>query len=134
MKLKHRLLAVIPTLLVTGVLAAFASAATPVNVAFVGADLVDPYYLTMKCGAFDAAKKYNVKLSWQGTNGVDFQPDGQRRCLFVKREPRLEQPRVRQQREQRADVRDREEPVWLRYRRLAGLHRRMCGPSVPRLK
>ncbi len=75
MKLKHRLLAVIPTLLVTGVLAAFASAATPVNVAFVGADLVDPYYLTMKCGAFDAAKKYDVKLSWQGTNGVNFQPE-----------------------------------------------------------
>jgi ribose transport system substrate-binding protein len=59
-------------------LASFVSAtAAPkkVTIAFVGADLPDPFYLTMKCGAFAAAKKFNVDLSWQGTDGVDFAPE-----------------------------------------------------------
>jgi ribose transport system substrate-binding protein len=43
--------------------------------AFVGADLPDPFYLTMKCGAYAAAKQFKVNLSWQGTNGVDFAPE-----------------------------------------------------------
>ena len=66
--------------LATVVLVAAASigtAATPkkVTVAYVGADLVDPYYKTQKCGAFAAAKKFNVNLSWNGIDGVDFAPE-----------------------------------------------------------
>jgi ribose transport system substrate-binding protein len=56
--------------------ASVGTAAPPkVTVAFVGADLVDPYYQTQKCGAFAAAKKFNVNLSWQGVDGVDFAPE-----------------------------------------------------------
>jgi ribose transport system substrate-binding protein len=74
--LKLNLVIATSVLVLTSVLASVASSAVPpADVAFVGADLVDPYYLTMKCGAFDAARKFNVKLSWQGTNGVDFQPE-----------------------------------------------------------
>jgi ribose transport system substrate-binding protein len=67
-------------ILVVAVTAALAtSAATAAGskkqIAFVGADLPDPFYLTMKCGAFAAAKKYNVDLSWQGTPGVDYAPE-----------------------------------------------------------
>ena len=58
-----------------GLAGASAAPAAQLDVAFVGADLLDPYYLTMKCGAFAAAKKYNVDLSWQGTDGVDFAPE-----------------------------------------------------------
>jgi ribose transport system substrate-binding protein len=54
---------------------AAASSAKKLNIAFVGADLPDPFYLTMKCGAFAAAKQFNVSLSWQGTDGVDFAPE-----------------------------------------------------------
>ena len=54
---------------------ASAAPAAQLKIAFVGADLPDPFYLTMKCGAFAAAKKYNVDLSWQGTDGVDFAPE-----------------------------------------------------------
>jgi ribose transport system substrate-binding protein len=46
-----------------------------VDIAFVGADLPDPFYITMHCGASAAAKRYNVNFSWQGTNGVDFHPE-----------------------------------------------------------
>jgi ribose transport system substrate-binding protein len=59
---------------VTGTSVAAQKAAKP-SIAFVGADLPDPFYLTMKCGAFAAAKQYGVNLSWQGTNGVDFAPE-----------------------------------------------------------
>jgi len=61
-----------------GVVAAASASAAPakkLNIAFVGADLPDPFYLTMKCGAFAAAKKFSVSLSWQGTDGVDFAPE-----------------------------------------------------------
>src|SRR5918911_5130269 len=51
------------------------AAGSKTQIAFVGADLPDPFYLTMKCGAFAAAKQYNVSLSWQGTNGVDYAPE-----------------------------------------------------------
>ena len=51
------------------------AAPAKVTVAFVGADLVDPYYKTQKCGAYAAAKKFNVNLSWQGIDGVDFAPE-----------------------------------------------------------
>jgi ribose transport system substrate-binding protein len=63
--------------MVAVIAAASATAATSKkpNVAFVGADLPDPFYRTMKCGAYAAAKKYNVSLSWQGTNGVDYAPE-----------------------------------------------------------
>jgi ribose transport system substrate-binding protein len=75
-KLKFNLLLAAGLVALTGALATGAGSAVPsADVAFVGADLVDPYYLTMKCGAFDAARKFNVKLSWQGTNGVDYQPE-----------------------------------------------------------
>jgi ribose transport system substrate-binding protein len=59
----------------TSVAAARTAAASGPSIAFVGADLPDPFYLTMKCGAFAAAKQYKVNLSWQGTNGVDFAPE-----------------------------------------------------------
>ena len=52
-----------------------AAGAEKVTVAFVGADLVDPYYKTMHCGASAAAKKFNVNLTWLGINGVDFAPE-----------------------------------------------------------
>jgi len=57
------------------VLAGGASAAKHVTVAFVGADMLDPYYLTQHCGATAAAKANNATLTWQGVNGVDFAPE-----------------------------------------------------------
>jgi ribose transport system substrate-binding protein len=52
-----------------------AAPAAKTNIAFVGADLPDPFYLTMKCGAYAAAKQFGVNLTWQGTNGVDYAPE-----------------------------------------------------------
>ncbi len=49
--------------------------ASKVKVEFVGADIGDPFYIAMKCGAFDGAKKYNVDLTWGGIPGVDFAPE-----------------------------------------------------------
>jgi ribose transport system substrate-binding protein len=46
-----------------------------VTVAFVGADMLDPYYLTQHCGATAAAKANNATLTWQGVNSVDFAPE-----------------------------------------------------------
>jgi ribose transport system substrate-binding protein len=71
------LLAVAFVALVTVVLAGAAGAAKPkhVTIAFVGADLLDPYYLTQHCGATAAAKANNATLTWQGVNGVDFAPE-----------------------------------------------------------
>lgn len=43
-----------------------------VSATFVGADLPDPYYLTMRCGAEEAANDFNINLEWQGVDGVDF--------------------------------------------------------------
>ncbi len=60
---------------VAAVASATAAPAKKLSIAFVGADLPDPFYLTMKCGAYAGAKKYAVNLSWQGTNGVDFAPE-----------------------------------------------------------
>ena len=60
---------------VSMVTASTAVGAEKVTVAFVGADLVDPYYKTMHCGATAAAKKFGVDLTWQGINGVDFAPE-----------------------------------------------------------
>jgi ribose transport system substrate-binding protein len=67
-------------ILVVAVTAALASSAataagSKTQIAFVGADLPDPFYLTMKCGAYAAAKQYKVDLSWQGTPGVDYAPE-----------------------------------------------------------
>jgi ribose transport system substrate-binding protein len=71
------LLAVAFVALVTVVLVGVAAAAKPkhVTVAFVGADMLDPYYLTQHCGASAAAKANNATLTWQGVNGVDFAPE-----------------------------------------------------------
>jgi ribose transport system substrate-binding protein len=74
-KLNYKLLGLLALAIACGSVAGHARAAAPANVAFVGADLVDPYYKTLHCGAVAAAKQFNVKLSWQGTNGVDFQPE-----------------------------------------------------------
>ena len=63
------------TMLSTVVLAGAATGAKHVTVAFVGADLIDPYYLTQHCGASAAAKANNATLTWQGVNGVDFAPE-----------------------------------------------------------
>ena len=57
------------------VLAGGATAAKHVTVAFVGADMLDPYYLTQQCGASAAAKANNATLTWQGVTGVDFAPE-----------------------------------------------------------
>ena len=56
-------------------LAGVATASKHVTVAFVGADMLDPYYLTQHCGASAAAKANNATLTWQGVNGVDFAPE-----------------------------------------------------------
>jgi ribose transport system substrate-binding protein len=56
-------------------LAGSAAASKHVTVAFVGADMLDPYYLTQHCGASAAAKANNATLTWQGVNGVDFAPE-----------------------------------------------------------
>jgi ribose transport system substrate-binding protein len=63
--------------LVGAMIAASAISAAPkhVTVAFVGADMLDPYYLTQKCGAIAAAKANNATLTWQGVNSVDFAPE-----------------------------------------------------------
>ena len=58
-----------------GTALAGSSAQGKVSIAFVGADLPDPFYITMHCGASAAAKQFNVDFSWQGTNGVDFHPE-----------------------------------------------------------
>jgi ribose transport system substrate-binding protein len=54
------------------VVASTARAQEKVKIEFVGADIGDPFYFTMRCGAFDAAKKLNVDLTWGGITGVDF--------------------------------------------------------------
>ena len=45
------------------------------DIAAVVADAADPFYLTMRCGAYNAASKYNVKLTWQGSTSVDYGPE-----------------------------------------------------------
>lgn len=44
---------------------------TKPKVAFVSADIADPFFITQHCGASLAAKKYNVDLSWQGNSSFD---------------------------------------------------------------
>ena len=50
-------------------------ATTPLQISAVVADAADPFYLTMHCGAIQAAKTYNVSLTWQGSTSVDYQPE-----------------------------------------------------------
>ncbi len=50
-------------------------ATTPLQISAVVADSADPFYLTMHCGAVQAAKAYNVSLTWQGSTSVDYQPE-----------------------------------------------------------
>lgn len=69
------LLGVVGLVAAIAVLASGATAAKHVTVAFVGADMLDPYYLTQHCGATAAAKANNATLTWQGVNGVDFAPE-----------------------------------------------------------
>jgi ribose transport system substrate-binding protein len=69
------LLGVVGLVAAIAVLAGGATAAKHVTVAFVGADMLDPYYLTQHCGATAAAKANNATLTWQGVNGVDFAPE-----------------------------------------------------------
>ncbi len=69
------LVAVVGLAMSVSVLAGGATAAKHVTVAFVGADMLDPYYLTQHCGASAAAKANNATLTWQGVNGVDFAPE-----------------------------------------------------------
>ncbi|MGD0943915.1 MAG: substrate-binding domain-containing protein [Acidimicrobiales bacterium] len=59
---------------VRAVVAKSASTA-PITVSAVVADAVDPFYLTMECGAKAAAKLYNVKLTWQGSPSIDVAPE-----------------------------------------------------------
>jgi ribose transport system substrate-binding protein len=49
-----------------------AAADDPVTVEFIGADIGDPFYVAMQCGAQDAAEEFNVDLTWGGITGVDF--------------------------------------------------------------
>jgi hypothetical protein len=67
-------------------------------------------------------------------HGKQRQADSERRCLLAERQPRLEQPGIRQQGEQRTDVRDGEQTIRLRHRRIGGLHGCVGGARVPRLK
>jgi ribose transport system substrate-binding protein len=68
--------AMVPALLSSALVnPAYAASPKHVTVAFVGADLLDPYYLTQHCGASAAAKANNATLTWQGVNSVDFAPE-----------------------------------------------------------
>jgi ribose transport system substrate-binding protein len=71
------LLAIAAAVALTAGAAFAATTAKPakVSIAFVGADLPDPFYITMHCGASAAAKQFDVDFTWQGTNGVDFHPE-----------------------------------------------------------
>ena len=62
-------------------------AVKPVNVAFVIDDGADPFYLTMKCGAFAAARASTVDLTWQGPASVNFQPELQTLDAVMQRHP-----------------------------------------------
>jgi ribose transport system substrate-binding protein len=81
--MKHRNKALLAAAIGVAAVASFPAAgssatgavkADKVSVEFVGADIGDPFYVAMKCGAQDAAKKYNVNLNWGGITGVDFAP------------------------------------------------------------
>jgi ribose transport system substrate-binding protein len=48
---------------------------SPVTVTFVGADIVDPYFIAGECGSIAAAKKYNVKFSFTGIAGTSYQDE-----------------------------------------------------------
>jgi ribose transport system substrate-binding protein len=75
-QVRYLVLGILVAALTAALASTAATAAGPkTQIAFVGADLPDPFYLTMKCGAYAAAKQYNVNLSWQGTPGVDFAPE-----------------------------------------------------------
>jgi len=47
----------------------------PVSVSFTVALTNDPFFITQRCGAEDAARKLNVKLSFQGPTSADFQQE-----------------------------------------------------------
>ena len=47
------------------------AAEKPVTLAFLAGIIGDPFYTTMQCGAQDAAKKFNVDLSWSGPTDWD---------------------------------------------------------------
>ena len=63
------------------------AAVSSINVAFVIDDGADPFYLTMKCGAFAAAKASTVNLTWQGPAAIDFQPELQTLNAVMQRHP-----------------------------------------------
>jgi ribose transport system substrate-binding protein len=68
--------AMVPALLSSALVnSAYGASPKHVTVAFVGADMLDPYYLTQHCGASAAAKANNATLTWQGVNSVDFAPE-----------------------------------------------------------
>ena len=48
------------------------TAASPVTVTFVGADIVDPYFIAGECGSIAAAKKYNVNFTFAGVAGLSY--------------------------------------------------------------
>jgi ribose transport system substrate-binding protein len=58
-----------------GVTSATAGQAGGHSVIFVGADLGDPFYQAMHCGAAAAAKKYGFTFSWTGTTSQDWRPE-----------------------------------------------------------
>lgn len=63
---------VVGALVTLGVAVSQAGAdSTKPKVAFVSADIADPFFITQHCGASLAAKKYNVDLSWQGNASFD---------------------------------------------------------------
>jgi ribose transport system substrate-binding protein len=45
------------------------------KVAFVSADIADPFFITQHCGASVAAKEFNVDLSWQGNSSFDIKQE-----------------------------------------------------------
>ena len=79
--------ALIAVAAIAGLVPLAATTADQVKVEFVGADIGDPFYVAMKCGAFDAAKKYNVNLTWGGITGVNFAPELSAFNAAVQRKP-----------------------------------------------
>jgi ribose transport system substrate-binding protein len=51
-----------------------ADTTTP-KVAFVSADIADPFFITQHCGANLAAKEFKVSLSWQGNASFDIKEE-----------------------------------------------------------
>jgi ribose transport system substrate-binding protein len=57
------------------VAAAQGSRAGKPTIAFVSADLADPFFITQHCGASKAAKQFGANLTWQGVTSFDYKQE-----------------------------------------------------------